>query len=284
VGLLSGPPAVKPPVGRTQADTARRGVAVILSIILLAGFGACFKSDQALFDSAEKLWLNERYDKASDKLKLLVAEYPDSTKISNAYYRLGEIYYLNLDKPNTALDYFVKVTQLEGKTSLNLKSHKYIAEIYERSLGNYNLAILQYQRILNDFRDIIKADEYMLNIGKMYYKKGACPQAIIEYQALLNEFPKSDLALDANYHIANCMIINGEAERAKIIYEKALLDYPENKYKYDIMLGIGACFEELDQLKKALLTYERMREAFPGKKLVEKKIISTKKRIKSRKR
>lgn len=276
---------IKPPVGRTGANYMRRAaVAAIFSIMWLAGFGACFKSDQVLFDAAEKLWLNEEYGRASNKLKLLVAEYPDSTRISNAYYRLGEIYYLNLDNPSKALDYFVEVTRLEGKTELNLRSHKYIADIYERALGNYNLAILQYQRILNDFRDIIKADEYMLNIGKMYYQKGACPQAIIEYRGLLETFPESSLALDANYHIANCMVITGEVKEAKTIYEKALIDYPENKYKYDIMLGIGSCYEELDQLEKALLTYKKMREAFPDKKLVERKISSTKKRIMARKR
>jgi len=284
VALITKPPIVKPAVGRKDADNRRLRVAAIFFIICLVGFAACFKSDQALFDGAQKLWLKDEYSRAADKLKLLVAEYPDSAKVSQAYYRLGEIYYLNLDNPNKALDYFIKVTKLEGKTELNLKSHKYIADIYQQALGNYNLAILQYQRILNDFGDIIKADEYMLNIGKMYYKKGACPQAIIEYQALLNEFPRSDFALEANYHIANCMIIDGEAKKAKIIYEKALLDYPENKYKYGIMLGIGACYEELDQLEKALSTYEKMREAFPEKKLVEKKINSAKKRIKARKR
>jgi TolA-binding protein len=274
-----------PPVGRTGVNQGRRAVvATILSFILLTGFIGCYKSDQALLEAAEKLWLHEEYDRATDKLKLLVAEYPDSGNVSNANFRLGEINYLNLNNPNKALDYFIKVTQLEGKSELSLKSHKYIAEIYERSIGDFNLAILQYQRILNDFRDIIKVDEYMLNIGKMYYKKGSCPQAIIEYQALLTEFPNSDFALDASYHIANCLIIIGQVKAAKVIYEKALFDYPDNKYKYDIMLGIGACFEELDQLDKALLTYKKMRETFPEKKLVEKKLISINKRIKARKR
>ncbi len=270
-------------ISRRAGGPRRPWLAAVLSLALLCA-GACQKSDKMLFESAERLWLSDEHQEAADKLKLLVSEYPDSSRVSSALFRLGEIYYLNLEDPVKALDYFIKVTEREGKTDLNLKTHKYIAEIYERSLRNYDLAILQYQRILNEFRDIVKADEYRLSIGKAYFKKSDCGQAIIEYQTLLDEFPESGLALDARYQIANCRIIRGEPAKAIELYKSALADYPGSRYEYDIRLGIGMGYEELDQLSKALVTYEEMNKDFPDRKLIEKKIISINKRINKRKR
>jgi len=266
-------------IKRLQARNAAQGFIILLMIL-----SGCQGRDKALYDSAQDHWLKDEYVEAVDKFRLITAEYPDSKLASMALFRLGEIHYLNLDDPARALDYFSKVVEREDKSSLTLRAYKYIAEIYERSLGDHDLAILQYQKILSEFSDSVKPDAYRYLIAKAYFNKHEYAQAIIEYQTLLHEYPKSDLALDARYQVANSRLINGEPEKAIVLLKRLLEDYPGNKYLYDIYLSIASAYEDMDQLKEALGVYETMKREFPDKELVDRKIDSLNRRQSMRKR
>ncbi len=255
--------------------------AVVASVIIGAG---CQEGDKALFESAELQWHINNYEKAAGKLERLVEEYPDSKYFSRALFKLGEIYYYNLEDHKVALDYFIQSTVREPDETKKLEAHEHIAAIYDQSLGEHDLAILQYQKILNEHTHLINADEYRMRIGSVYYRKGDYEQAVTEYQILLEEFPKSELALDAQYQIASCKFIQGKLNEAMEIYNKMLKDSPGNKYEYDILLGIAACYDEMDQLKEAKKIYTKMKKTYPNKELVTRKLDSIKRRLKLRKR
>lgn len=262
----------------------RLGAVLFPALFILCFACSCQPRDEALFENAQRLWMNDLHVDAADKLRLLVAEYPESKKINEALFRLGEIHYLNMQDPSRALDYFIRTAEREGNTPLGLKTNIYIAEIYEDSVRNYELAILQYQKILNDFRGMIKPDEYRMKIANAYFSKGEYDQAIIDFESVIEEFPSSQAVEEARYQAATCYFVKGHAAKALDIYGKVLEEFPGGKYDYDIRLGIGMCLEELDQPAKALDVYEKMREDYPDKKLVEMKIESVRKRASVRKR
>ncbi len=249
--------------------------AVLLTIIFLG----CAKRDKALFDDAQKQWLDGDYQGAVSKLVALEGEYPTSPYSAKALFRLGEIHYLNLDEPQKALDYFARLTKREMTGQQDLKARDYIAEIYGNSLQNYDLAILQYQETINDYRDNIEEDRYRYRIAESYFHKGDYSQAEIEYQTLLVKFPDSKYTLDARYQIANCKFITGAAKEALNLFKNLLEDYPGNKYEYDIRLGRAICHEELFQLEKALTEYVALKKRYPEKMILERKIDSIKQRL-----
>lgn len=209
----------------------------------------------------------------------MVREYPKSNYASKALLRLGEIYYLNLDQPEKAIDYLTRATKKKAPFEIRLKARLYIGEIYENSLRDYDLAILQYQKIIDEHKGNIKEDEYLYRVANAYFRKGDYAQAVIEFQSLLNRFPKSDLSLDARYQVANSKFISGAAKDALRHFKQLLKDSPGNKYDYDIRLGIAICYEELAQLKKALANYEDMLKLYPGKLILNRKIDSIKNRL-----
>ncbi len=259
--------------------TLRRISVFLVLAVCAVTFAACDTREKTLYQEAERLWLDEHYEDAVSKLRVVVEEYPESGYAPKALVRLGEIYYLNLDEPEKAIDYLTDATKKRAPDKLRLKARLYIGEIYENSLRNYDLAILQYQKIINEYKDIIKEDEYLYRVANAYFRKGDYAQAVIEFQSLLNRFPKSDLSLDARYQVANSKFISGAAKEALHYFEKLLKDSPGNKYDYDIRLGIAICYEELSQLKKALAKYKDMLKLYPDKSILSRKVDSIKNRL-----
>ncbi|VAX19171.1 hypothetical protein MNBD_NITROSPINAE02-605 [hydrothermal vent metagenome] len=273
------------PFFRQKSQTAYQNIppgricVFLFLVVCSAIFVACDSRDKILYQEAERLWLEEHYDDAVSKLRVVVEEYPDSGYAPKALLRLGEIYYLNLDEPEKAIDYLTDATKKRAPDELRLKARLYIGEIYENSLRNYDLAILQYQKIIKEYKDIIKEDEYLYRVANAYFRKGDYAQAVIEFQSLLNRFPKSDLSLDARYQVANSKFISGAAKEALRHFQQLLKDSPGNKYDYDIRLGIAICYEELSQLKKALAKYKDMLKLYPDKPILSRKIDSIKNRL-----
>lgn len=252
-------------------------LASALAIILL--LAACSDHVEGLFDDAEKLWLAGRHAEAVSKLRVIVEEYPSSSYTSRALIKLGEIHDLDLNEPEKAIDFLARAIEKEGKSPLALKAHQKLAGIYEQSIKNYDLAIMQYQRIMNEYKGKVDEEEYMSKMSEAYFKKGDYAQVVLESQELLNKHPNGTRAVDARYQIANARFIMGDAKSAIELFRKILQDYPKSKYEYDVRLGVAICLEELEQLPKALEEYNDLKKRYPDKTLVSRKIESVKKRL-----
>ncbi|MDH4185248.1 MAG: tetratricopeptide repeat protein, partial [Nitrospinota bacterium] len=160
----------------------------------------------------------------------------------------------------------------EKSAKIGLEAQMHIADIYLNHLNNHELAILQYQKILKDYKSSVDPDEYQFLIGKAYFMKSDYNQAIIEFKALLDSHPDSQHAQDALYHMALCHFIGGEPQKAADIYSDILKRFHHGKYDYDARLGLGMSYEEMEQFDKALDVYKRMEKQYPDKPLVKKKL------------
>jgi tetratricopeptide (TPR) repeat protein len=250
-----------------------------LLLALLLCLPACVDDNQDRYDEAEKLWLDENYEAAVSKLTVVVEQAKSGDLKARGLFRLGEIHYLNLEEPDKAIGFFSQAAEISGDVTLDLEANNYIADIYRNALANYDLAILQYQRILHEYPGLIDEASYRYKIAQSYFAKGNYPQAIIEFQELLDRNPESELVPDALYQIANCKFIAGQAEEALALFTALLKRFPDGKYEYDVHLGIAILFEEQDRLKEALAAYETMAKKWPDKELIARKIDSVRKRI-----
>ena len=248
-------------------------------VILAVAASGCVGRDKKLYDDAESLWLNEKYEEAVSKLRLLVDEYPDSAIVSKALFRLGEIYYLNLDDPDKSLGYFERAAEVEETKEAGLKAREYMADIYENATQDYDKAIIQYQKIIHDYKGLVKEDEYVYRIAGAYFKKGDYDQAIIEYTSILERFPGSDLRFDVLYQVASAKLVLGNPEEALGIFRALLEKGGGSRRDYDIRLGVATCYEDMGKLPEALSEYRKMSKLYPGKVLVERKIDSLNKRM-----
>ncbi len=246
--------------------------------VALISFGGCLDRGKTLYEEARKLWLDERYDDAVVKLLIIVDEnYGDY--VDEANLRLGEIYYLNLDDTSKALNYFDQAGKDSADREIALKAHDYKSEIYLDVLDNHDNAILEYQFIINNFKDRVTEDKYLYRVGEAYFKKGDYEQAAMEFSNMLARFPESALKIDARYHIANLKFITGQSEQALKLFRDLLTIDKKGKYTYDIKLASAICYEDMGRLKTALSKYSELLGLYPEKDLLSRKIISIKKRM-----
>lgn len=249
-------------------------------IVLAFTVAGCVSRDQRLYDEAERLWMNDRHESAVSKFMLLADEYPDSKLAPMALFRVGEIFYLNLDDPEKAIESFERVAENNKDGDIGLRAREYLIEIYENSsVRNFDQAIVQYQLVLNEHESRVARDEYLYRIATAYFRKEDYNQAIVEFSSLLEKYPQSSFRLDAWYQIASCKFVLGNAADALPIFQKLLKENLSPSREYDVRLGIGMCYEEMEKLADALRIYEKMIELHPGRELIERKISSVKKRM-----
>lgn len=95
-----------------------------------------------IFNSAEKQYISGNYSAAVSSLQSFISRFSEGTKISQAYYYLGDSY-LKVGKPELARDAFMKVME-KGESSftelatLNFAKISYQLEDYEQALKGYS--------------------------------------------------------------------------------------------------------------------------------------------------
>lgn len=253
-------------------------MALLLASAAALAAAGCEKRDETLYDEAQRLWLNDRYDAAVSKLKLLADEFPESKTAPKALFRIGEIYYLSLDEPEKGLEYLALAAGEADDAALVLQARRYMAEIYENSTRDFDLAIEQYHKIINEGGPGVAEDEYYYRIAGAYFKKGNYSQAAIEYKTMLERFPGSGRAQDAWYQVASLMLLLEKPGEALEIFRRLLESGPSPEREYDIRMGIGACYEEMEKLDEALREYEEAAELYPDRELIARKMDAVRKR------
>lgn len=251
---------------------------ISLGFVLLL-WSACNSKPETIFHDAEVSWSEGKIQKAVSRYDRLVQKYPDSPLADFAFFRLGEAYHLNLGDEMAALKYFKEVADRGKDRNLKFRANLYMAEIFSQSLRKFDFAIVQYQKLIDEFGDPKTDDDYQFKIAECYFRKGDYRQAIVEFQLLLERYPDSDLVMETQYQIANCYFVTGDCDRAAGLFQAALDNFPSNPHEVDIRYGIGSCLEEQGNYAEALRMYREIRDRYPNRKLLDLKIDSLKKRL-----
>ncbi|GMT43118.1 MAG: hypothetical protein IEMM0002_1529 [bacterium] len=243
---------------------------------------ACSSRPATLLQEAENLWFKNHYREAVRVFLQVADRYPDTQFAETALLKIGEIFMLNLSEPDKAVEYFTRVTIEFPDSGGTFIARNFMASIYEKSLRDYDHAIIQYQK-LKDSKDT-RRDEYQFAIGRCYYSKGDFRQAIIEYRTLLTSHPNSKLIPEAQYEIGNSYFVMNNCEEAKKQYRKTLEEYPDIEWRSDILLSLGICLEEKEEYGQALQLYKGLLDKYHNKALIKKKVDSVLARMKDKNR
>lgn len=258
----------------------RRSALAACLLVLALG---CASRPVALMHEAENLWFKNRYREAIRVFLQVVDRYPESRNAETSLFRIGEILLLNLSEPEKAIEYFTRLTLEYPKSEGAIAARKTMALIYEKTLRDYDRAIIQYQKLIDD-RNVASNDEYQFAIGRCYYKKGNFNQAIIEYRSLIRRYPASALVPEAYYEIGNCYFVMNDCEKAVKQYGEILQEYPNTKRHGDILLSMGVCLEEKEEYGKALKLYGDLLDEYSNRALIQKKMDDVMARMKNKNR
>ncbi len=258
---------------------------IFLSLIAhcsLLIFLSCDDAPKKLFNDAERDLLDGRYQKAIDKYNKILEKYPRSGYSDDTLFKLGETYFLNLNNIQIALGYFSELISKGQKNKISFRSQEYVAIIYDEYLKNYDQAVIEYNKLISNFKKWGDTDANQYNIAMCYFKKGDYEQAVTEFKVFLEKTPESKLYPDAMYYYANCHYLLGRYDEAIIRFKRLIEKYHNGKYTADAKYGIGMCLEEQDKLQEALSVYKEVKDIYVNKEMLEKKIESVEKRLKER--
>ncbi len=161
---------------------------------------------------ADTYILEKEYDPAVVEYRRFIEFYPDHKYASYAQYKIGMIYFDQIedaergnDAARRALEEFYKLNAL------------YPRNPYRETLVYY----------VEKCRDIIS--EYGFMVGNFYFKKNAYEAAAGRYLEVLNEFPDFKKEEEAFYKLALSFARMGEVEKARRYLQRLQTEYPESK-------------------------------------------------------
>lgn len=170
-------------------------------------------------------------------------------------------YYNNQDYVNAIIE-FEKVLN-DYSDSIYADDAQYYLALSYKHLRYYNSAILEFENFLSVYTYSAFADDAQFNIGDCYYIIGNYEQAQIEYQKVIDDYPNSDLADNAQYSISYSYLKLDLYSPAILSFQKVVDNYPFGEFADNAQFYIGYCYTELEDFVKAIIEFKKVIENYP---------------------
>ena len=257
----------------------------ICFLLIIITMSRSRESAESLYQTGQDLWGKGETEKSLNNFLNIIENYPSSDLYDDALFKTGELYYLSYSDFSNAIKSFRQLLLTSNaRVKLKFQAQSYIAEIYENSLNDYDQAIIEYQRLINNFGNWISPGEGQFKIAKCYFKKGDYKQAIVEYEILAEKFPVSPLVEESLYQTVTSNFILGDCSEAVKNYDRFKEKFPDSRFMSEIKFEIGSCYEEEGNLLESLNIFRELKDHYSNKKLLEMKISSIEKRLSARRR
>ncbi len=255
--------------------------------------------EQMIFNSAEKQYLAGNYPSAISSLTSFINRHPNGTKISQAWFYLGESYQ-KIGKPQLALDAFFKVMEKgEGSFSelatLNYARISYQLENYPQALKGYStlsmIAALENNKIeaqmgkMNSFYmdrqyenalaesqragnfNLSETDKFRVKyiMAKSYYMLGERANAL----PLLKDLAKNKITpegAECNYLLISNTFDNGDfAAVEKEVFAFSDSRTPQSYWLAKSYILLGDSYAERENWKQAEATFKSILDSYKPK-------------------
>jgi TolA-binding protein len=255
--------------------------ALILSILFSALFilVSCGEQNDPLIDKANEEWIQGHNHSALELLNKVLKKYPSGPKAEEALFRMGEIHHYSLDNSTRALNYFQEVRQMNRQGPFSYDAQKYIAEIAEFGLKDYDQAIIEYQNLINFYKKEHSEGDHQYRIASIYYKKQNYEQALVELQILLENYPKSSWAEETKFKIIEILYALNRCPEAREQYRHFNLEYSNSRFKSEMDFVVASCLEEEGHLQDAYNRFKALEGQYTFPSILKMKLMGIEKRI-----
>ena len=240
------------------------------------------KQRQALFEQAEQLYRDKKYEDAMNAYTSYYEQYPKTNNAESALMMVGIC--LNwLNRNTEAIQTLEKATReypdLKGRSE---STYFYLGSFYmengepEKALTAFKRCIelaegvkdpsgfpakdarIWIDRIEKEGLEAYKDQEALLNAGKRLSKDGKHVEAIKVYQTVAERYPGSNNALTAMNRIAGCYADMGQTDKAIATLETAIAKYPNLQGWSDATYYyLGKQYREAGQTDKAAEAFRK---------------------------
>ena len=259
-------------------------VLLIISAVsfLAAGGVSCRSREQALYEQAMAALDEGLSGAAVEYFTTFLIKYPESPLIPEVLFQRGTIYHLYQSRYIEAISDFRELLASYPDHEYAFETRRHIAELLENKIHACRQAIVEYQKLIDNFETVVDDDLFQFRIAGCFFELLNFEQAKLEYFQLINNYPASRLVDDAYYQIANILQTQGVLEDAEKAYALYLARYPEGDLAIDAMFNLAATLEEMERLEEALDQYNRIFPFYDNKEAITWRIEKVRKRMEER--
>jgi len=258
-------------------------IVVFLAVsFLAAGVFSCRSREQALYEQATAALDEGLSGAAVEYFTAFLIKYPESPLIPEVLFQRGTIYHLYQSRYLEAIEDFRELLRRFPEHPSAFTVRRSIAELLETKVRDCRKAIVEYQKLIDDFETVVDDDLFQFHIGSCFFELLNFEQAKLELYHLINHYPASILVDDAYYKIAGILHTQGALEDAKSAYLLYLSRYPEGELAMDAMFNLAATLEEMERLEEALDLYNRIFPDYENKEAITWRIEKVRKRMEER--
>lgn len=209
--------------------------------------------DDALLMLGKCYYFTEEYSKADRQLVILIKEFPASPLIPEARLWYAKSL-LAQEKFEEALDEFASLLNSASSDRIQGETGYYLGQLYSER-GDYDKAIQVLQDAAQKCPDDLKA-EAMFSVAANYDSLNQYENAASAYKKVLNYKKTEELDYDARFNQAEMLKLAGKTEEAIKIFEQLLVDEKNKKFEADLRLEIADCLARQGVSQNAITAYD----------------------------
>jgi len=216
-----------------------------------------FKGDKAYDKRGKYLFLNHRYTEAIETFRTLIGTYPESPKIGEAYFWIGECYFKLGDLHQAEQHYRVAVQKYP--TSLYADYAVYSLGWIAYKKRAFHRAIKFFKQCILSYPNSPVYPQALFWLAESYFQNQQIDQAYSEFKRLLAKSPSDTLKIPALFDVAKIEFLKHEYRASKTTLQGLLKEKISAVLKYKTELMMGWCDYFLND-PKGLLIFSKLLE------------------------
>ncbi|WP_111446250.1 tetratricopeptide repeat protein [Breznakibacter xylanolyticus] len=249
--------------------------------------------DYASYQIAYCHGLLRNHDEKITLLKKLIAQYPNSQYVDDAYYEIGRSY-VAINQLNDAIYHYKIVKEKFPQSTFANKAMLQLGLVYYNS-GDLDNSLAFYKRVVNEFPNTAEAQDALLGIRNIYmdrndpdgyfaytatvkglaktadsekdsltfesaqrlYMKEDCDRAVPLLRNYTTSYANGRYIIDAHYYLAECLMKQNQSQEAVVSYDY-LADAPRHLYTEEAIIRSGSIHYNANRPDKALQRFEQL--------------------------
>lgn len=225
---------------------------------LIAQYPKSVYVDNAYFEKAKANVALGQIKEAIYNYKVVKEKYPKGSLASQAMLQLGLLYYNNNEFDNS-MAFYKRVVNEYPSTSEAADALSGLRNVYMEQ-GDYD-GYIAYTSTLGAFAHVGEGerDSLLYVSASNLYLKGAFAEAKGAFERYLDTFPSGRYVTPANYYLADCLYSEGEYSAALGLYA-AVAKQPRSLFTEEALLRSGELQYKSGDYKQALASFMNLEE------------------------
>ncbi|MCD6508683.1 tetratricopeptide repeat protein [Candidatus Poribacteria bacterium] len=231
---------------------------------LIANFPSSTNVENAWYSVGVLNYQLERYEEARKAFRVIVDEFPNSKFRDDAQYRIAQSY---MKEKNWEMAYqeFDKITpEMFPKQRQLIPEARYKAAYCLMMLNRDDEALSRYAQFVTDYPESRYITAAYFDMGTIYTRQKDYESALQNYQLALESTDDPRLKAEIQYNIGENYFDQEDYESALAAYQKVIQDYPNSSFVQPSKFKIGECYMKMKDWKNAVQAYQVVLKDYPG--------------------